>query len=201
MGLNVDILPARHRAFDGYELVCAPGLMHMPDDLKDTLARCGASVVLGPRSGARDANHAIPVPLPPAVPGLDVTVARVQSMRPDSPVALDGGGQITGYLEELEGTAQPVLQTPDGAPVAMRSGRVTYMGGWGDAAALDRLLRPLAEAAGLSPQALPDGLRVRETETERFWFNYNAHPIEHKGRHLPPAGVLRESRQDGEGLV
>ena len=49
-------------------------------------------------------------PLPPALPGLDVTVSRLETIRPDMPVPLAGGGNAMLYLEELEGEAEVVMQ-------------------------------------------------------------------------------------------
>ncbi|NIZ59731.1 beta-galactosidase [Sedimentitalea sp. CY04] len=190
-GLSVDILPPDSRDFSGYSLVLAPGMMHMPEDLKQALSTCDAEVLVGPRTAARDANMAIPVPLPPAFPGLDVTVSRVETMRPDRPVALHSGGAAIGYLEELEGSAEVTLQTTAGAAVAMRTGHVTYMGGWGDDAALDTLIGDLCARASLATLALPEGVRIRDTANERFWFNYNAEPVTSDAGTLPPAGVLR----------
>ena len=74
LGLSIDILPSSTTDFAGYGLILAPGLLHMPDAMKESLARSGAEVILGPRSAARDVNMNIPVPLPPGIPGLDVTV-------------------------------------------------------------------------------------------------------------------------------
>ncbi|KPP88076.1 MAG: beta-galactosidase BgaB [Rhodobacteraceae bacterium HLUCCA08] len=194
-GLSVDILPPDTDDFSGYGVVLAPGLMHMADALKTALATSGAQVLLGPRSAARDGDFAIPVPLPPALPGLDATVARVESLRPDCPVPLAGGGAVTGYLEALEGGAEVVLRTEAGAPVAMRAGTLTYMGGWGDAAALDRLVADLCARAGVETETMPGSLRRRDTGTERFWFNYGPEPVEIEGETLPPAGVLRRPHQ------
>ncbi|MGB1208549.1 MAG: beta-galactosidase, partial [Paracoccaceae bacterium] len=139
-GMSVDILPPDVGDVSGYAMVWAPGVMHMPDALKQVLAQAEALAVIGPRSGARDGHHVIPVPLPPALPGVDVTVARVETLRPDCPVALMGGGAMTGHLEELEGTAPAILTTTAGVPVAVQAAGQIYIGGWGDDAALDRLV-------------------------------------------------------------
>ncbi len=192
-GLSVDILPT-DAPLEGYRLILAPGLMHMPDNLKARLAAAEAHVLIGPRSGARDGDFTIPTPLPPALPALDVTVARVESLRPDCPVALAGGGAVTGYFEELEGTAEAVLTTQAGAPVALRSGRQTYMGGWGDDAALDRLLGALCRFAGVPVTPMPEGVRCRDTATERFWFNYAKTAAQTPAGEIPAAGVLRTTR-------
>ncbi|MEM1429805.1 MAG: beta-galactosidase [Pseudomonadota bacterium] len=193
LGLSVDILPP-DATVEGYRVVLAPGLMHMTDALKERLTAASAEVLVGPRSGARDAEFSIPVLLPPAYPGLDATVSRVESLRPDMPVPLAGGGAVHGYLEEVEGTADIVLQTEAGAPVALRTGRVTYMGGWGDEAALGRLLSDLCHRAGIATRDMPEGVRCRDTETERFLFNYTDKSVEIAEGVLPPAGVMRVPR-------
>ncbi|MEL7092191.1 MAG: beta-galactosidase [Pseudomonadota bacterium] len=191
LGLSVDILPVSARDYTGYDLILAPGLMHMPDDLKAALNAAPGQVILGPRSAARGPHFEIPVPLPPAWPGSDLTVARVQSMRADLEVLLEGGGAVIGYLEQLEAGGDVLLETQDGVPVAVRCGdRVTYMGGWGDDAAVMRLIRTVAPE--LDMQDMPEGVRRRETGREVFWFNYSARDVQIAGHHLPPAGVVRE---------
>ena len=72
LGLSIDFLSADTRDFSAYKLVLAPGMMHMPNDLKQTLAESESQVILGPRSAARDIHMTIPTPLPPDLPGLDV---------------------------------------------------------------------------------------------------------------------------------
>ena len=118
-------------------------------------------------------------------------MSRVESLRPDMPRALSGGGRIRSYVEDTEGTAPVILTTTDGAPVARRSGRVTYMAGWGDAVALDRLVAGLAMRAGVAIEPMPDSVRVRDTGTERFWFNHGPDPVETPVGVLPPAGIVR----------
>ncbi|PIE07325.1 MAG: beta-galactosidase [Rhodobacterales bacterium] len=206
LGLSVDILPPDSRDFAGYRLIAVPGMMHMPEELKAALAASGAQVVVGPRSAARDADMAIPLPLPPALPGLDVTVARAESLRPDAPEPLEGagaelgpeggvvGGAVVGYREDLEGRAAVRLRTASGAAVAMSEGRLHYLGAWLDDAGNRRLFRDLGTAAGLELLDLPDGVRRRDTGGERFWFNYDTVPHEVAGRRLEPVSVRREPR-------
>lgn len=192
LGLSIDFLPATCRDFEGYQLVLAPGMMHMPQVLKSALEATKAEVILGPRSGARDGHFNIPIPLPPAWPGSDLTVARVQSMRPDMPVALDGVGAVHSYLEQVEGGDAVILATHEGKPVAVRCGKgVTYMAGWGDDAAHMRLIRTIAP--DLATDEMPEGVRRRDTGSETFWFNYASHPVEIAGAQLPAAGVLRRA--------
>ena len=194
LGQSIDILPPTTRDFSGYRLVSAPGMMHMPADLKTALAASGATVLIGPRSGAKDADGAIPVPLPPDLPGLDVTVARVESLRPDRPEPLEGGGALVGWREALEGAAEARLRTAEGAPVAMTQGQLIYLGAWLDPEGFRRFFRDLGGKAGLDLVDLPEGVRVRETGTERFWFNTDIEAHEVAGRTLAPISVLRERR-------
>lgn len=195
-GLSVDILPPGARDFAGYHAVFAPGLIHMTADLKSALAASGCAVLIGPRSGARDAHFAIPVPLPPAFPGLDVTVSRVESLRPDMPVPVPGGGAVTRYREALETALEPLLSDATGAPVAVREGRITYVGGWGDEPLIDRIIADICGRVGLATMTLPRGVRIRDTRSERFWFNYNPHAVETPAGVIPAAGMLRTSRSE-----
>ena len=190
-GLSVDILPATTRNFDDYKLVMVPGLMFMQDALKQVLASHSSAVVYGPRTGARNAEMAIPVPLPPDIPGLDVTVVQIESLRGDISVPLQGGGHVICYREVLEGRAEVVLQSEAGAPVAMRQGDQTYLGGWLDEAALDQFVLQTCKAAQIDTLPMPEGIRIRTTRTERFWFNYTDQTVACHGIMLEPAGVQR----------
>lgn len=192
LGLSIDILPPNTRDFSGYTLVSAPGLMVMHDDLKAALSAVEAEVLIGPRSAARDENMTIPVPLPPNLPGLDVTVARLESLHPDMPEALGNEGKIQGYREVLEGTATVTLRAADGSAVAMRAGRITYLGAWLDQVGFRKLFKDLCNRADLPTLNLPDGVRLRDTETERFWFNFDTSPHLVEGRTLTPISVTRE---------
>ena len=189
LGQSVDILRPETRDFSGYKIVAAPGLMHMPEDLKQALYDCGCEVLLGPRSAARDPDFVIPVPLPPDFPDLEVTVSRVESLRPDSPLGFQGGGCFRGYREEIEGAADSLYLLENGEPAAKRTDTITYMAGWGDDAALDRMVIDLCSRAGLEIRAMPDGVRCRDTTDMRIWLNYGSEPAETPIGVLEPAGV------------
>jgi len=190
-GLSVDILPATTRNFYGYKLILAPGLMFMQDALKQALASCDSAVVYGPRAGARNGEMAIPVPLPPSIPNLDVTVAQIESLRSDIFVSLQSGGRVIRYREVLEGSAQVTLQSEAGEPVAMCQGNQTYLAGWLDDEALDQFIVTTCAAAQIKTLPMPDGVRIRTTKAERFWFNYTDQSVACHGIELEPAGVLR----------
>ncbi|MCK0141238.1 beta-galactosidase [Aliiroseovarius sp. F20344] len=190
-GLTVDIVAPNCKDFEGYKLIMAPGLMHLTGGLRAALAIAEGHVCYGPRTGARDAGFKIPIPLPPAIEGLDVTVARLESLRPDMPISLDGGGAVSGYVEELEGTAPVLMQTDAGAPVLMGAAGQSYCGAWLDEDGMDRLVGLLGERSGLEIRALPEGIRTRRTATEEFWFNHTSKVVETPAGVLPPAGIAR----------
>ncbi len=194
LGLSVDILPTSSRDFSGYGLVMVPGMMAMADDLKAALGASDAQVVYGPRTSARNAEMGIPTPLPPAIPSLDVTVVAIESLRPDCPVPMKDGGHVINYRDVLEGAAEAVLHTATGEAVAMRDGTQTYLGGWLDGVALHTFLQGLCEDAGIATLDLPEGVRVRDTRKERFWFNYTDAAVTCYGRTIDAAGVVRETR-------
>jgi beta-galactosidase len=189
LGLDIDIVPPDGAGLEGYRLLLAPGLATLSPGFLAALARFPGTALLGPRTGAKTAECAIPVPLPPGLPGLDATVARVESLPPGIAVPLEGGGAFRHWREVLEGGAGVTLRTADGHPAALRAGRLTYLGGWPDAEALDRLLRTACADAGLAVCAMPEGVRQRRTATHRFLFNYGPEPAAFEGTELPPAGV------------
>ena len=194
LGLSVDIVPPRAEALAGYKLILAPGLLTPDPAFKAALASSGAEVVVGPRFGARTADMATPVPLPPALPGLAVTVTRVESLRPGLEIPLKNGGHVTGFRDALEGASDVVEETTDGQPVMLRNGSLAYLGGWLDDDAMLRVLEDACMRAKIETERMPEGLRRRDTATERFWFNYGRAPAEVAGHRLAPAGVLRQTR-------
>lgn len=193
-GLSIDILPPDTRDFTGYKAIFAPGMLHMPDALKATLAAVDGEVVYGPRTAARDIDMTIPTPLPPALSGLDTRVSYVESLRPDMPIALEGGGELRGYFEALEGGAPACLETKTGKPVMVQEGRQSYVSGALDVEGWTRVAKMVCENAGIDTIDLPQGVRVRDTAKERFWFNHTTEVQTVHGRRIEPAGVLRERR-------
>jgi beta-galactosidase len=194
LGLNVDILPPDVADLSGYKLVLAPGVFSLSDKLKAALAAFGGTAILGPRTNSKTPDFAIPVPLPPALPGLEAVVARVESLPPDVPVPLAQGGALVNWREKLEGSAHVVEDAEDGWPALVAAGKLHYLGGWPDDQALARILQRACAAEGIETDPLPEGLRRRDTATHRFLFNYNPVPAEWGGVSIPPAGVQWTAR-------
>ncbi|QYK41694.1 MAG: beta-galactosidase [Paracoccaceae bacterium] len=190
LGLNIDILPPDTASLAGRRLVLVPALATLSAPLRAALAAHDGIAMLGPRSNACTEHLAIPVPLPPAIPGLDCTVARVESLPPDLPVPLARGGAFHHWREKVEGA--PVIEkTADGWP-ALVGDRLRYLAGWPDDAALHRILRATCAEVALPVMDLPPALRTRSDGRHRFWFNHGPEPVAHGGIGIPPAGVLRE---------
>jgi beta-galactosidase len=190
LGLSVDILPPDTADLGGYRMVLVPGLVTLSPALLNAIARTEAQVILGPRTGAKTAALSIPVPLPPAIPGLDITVARVETMRPDMPVPVKQGGHVTLWREDLEGSATVLDEDVEGRPVTVRSGNLTYLGGWPDPMLLRHILLRACSDAGVATRDLPPDIRIRQAGGTRFVFNHGPDPVEFEGRVLPPAGVI-----------
>jgi beta-galactosidase len=189
LGLNVDILPPDTADLSGYRLVLAPGVATLSAPLLAALSAFDGQSLIGPRSNSKTADFATRVPMPPNLPGLAATVARVESLPPDVPVPLSNGGQFLLWREKLETSASVVETSQDGWPALVAAGGLHYLAGWPDDATLDRMLADACQRAGITPDPLPEGLRRRDSATHRFWFNYNPVPVDWVGVTIPPAGV------------
>ena len=188
-GLSVDILSADDVDLSGYKLVLVPGLAAMPDDLRAAIGASSASCLIGPRSNLVTDELRIPLPMGPALPGLDATVSRVESLPPGISRDVDGGGAVVHWAETVEGTANPVLRGADGACVLVATGNLHYLAGWPDAALWARVIDILAQQGGIALAPLPDGLRLRDTATHRFAFNYGPTAVTWQEKEIDAAGV------------
>jgi beta-galactosidase len=189
-GLSVDIVPPDTADLSPWKAVLAPGLATLQPELIAAIGAYRGVAILGPRTNAKTAEMAIPVPLPPNLPGLDAVVARVESIPPGTEVAVAGGGAFAHWAEELEGSAQAIWRRADGRPAMVGTGAIRYLAGWPTDALWDRLVAELAAAAGLPVEHLPEGLRLRDAGAVRFAINYGPEAVEWRGRTVPGAGVI-----------
>ena len=188
-GLSVDIVSATGADLSGYKLVLAPGLAAMSDDLIGAIKACEASCLIGPRSNLVTDEMRIPVPMGPKLPGLDVTVTRVESLPPGVTRGVHGGGAVVHWAETIEGNAKVAMRGEDGASVLLENGPLHYLAGWPDAALWDRVIVRLAAQRDLALTTLPEGLRLRDTATHRFAFNYAPEPVTWQGKTIAAADV------------
>ncbi len=189
LGLNIDIIPPDCADLSAYKLVLAPGVATLSQPFLTALAAHKGISLIGPRSNAKTPEFATPVPLPPNLPGMTATVARVESLPPALTVPLANSGQFLHWREKIETTDEVIETTADGWPALIRAGGVHYLAGWLDDTASARILTALCHKAGIETDPLPEGLRRRDTETHRFLFNYNAFDVEWDGKTIAAAGV------------
>jgi beta-galactosidase len=186
-GLDVDILGSRDPDLAAKlaqaALVVVPSLPAAPPELVAALQGCPAQVVLFPRCGSKEESVRIPEGLPPGPFRrlVDIRVAGVESLRPGvrEPVAFAGFmGESQGWRESLEpGPAVQVeARFDDGSPALVRQERVRYLGGGFDPASTSRILAQAAREAGLAPEPLPEGLRLRRRGDLLFVLNYSDQP-------------------------
>jgi beta-galactosidase len=181
LGLSIDILPATTDDFSDYRLVLAPGLFAWSEELRKALADYKGVALIGPRSGSRTQDFSIPAALPPDLPESlrGLVVSRVETLRADVPVAVEGGGTLKFWREFVEpGEAEVVLRAWDGWPALARSGSLRYLAGWPDETLMRRILEKLASEAGIATIWLPEGVRVRRDGGHLFAVNYGDQPCD-----------------------
>jgi beta-galactosidase len=188
-GLSIDILPPDTADLSGYKLVLAPGIMCLSDPLRTAMAAFKGTALIGPRTDTKTNEISIPTPLGPNITGLDVSVALTESMPPDDAITLENGGQFLHWFEHLEGSAAVLEKSTNGHPAIMGDHNLRYLAGWPDPATFDRIIADLCAHCDLARTALPEGLRIRDTATHRFVFNYANHTQDWNGTTIPAAGV------------
>ncbi len=188
-GLNIDILPPDIDDLSPYKLVLAPGLMTLSDNLRTAFANFDGIALIGPRTDTKTDELAIPTPIGPCLPNTDVTVVLTESMPPDDKIKLQGGGRFVHWFEHLEGTAPVHLTTKAGQPAIMGGDHIRYLAGWPDDATFDQIIGGVCDVLDLATLRLPEGLRIRDTATHRFIFNYAPKTQDWNGTIIPAAGV------------
>jgi beta-galactosidase len=205
LGLDVDIvLP--DAALEAYPMVVVPCLPILPQGFAEKLAAYPGGVLIGPRTGSKTEDFAIPASLPPGdlQALIPVKVTRVESLREG--VELRGRGlKATRWLEHIESELLPKAELHDRTGILYRQNLVRYLAAHLNYDGLRFVMGEMARQAGLDPLRLPEGIRLRRAGGHRFAFNYAAHeqalPVDGitnfalGGAMLGPAGVAvwRES--------
>ena len=191
MGVDVDILNARDAKLDGYELVIVPGLFSFAHLDWKHFDQFEGHILWGPRAGSKTDDFSLTKELPPGLRDFDVAVTRVETLRPNTPRPLRGGGEARLWVESLEiGEVETLLETSDGAPISVRSKKDSYLGAWLDPVALKRLLVLELDSLDIPTIDLPEVIRVRKIDGKRFVFNYGAQELEFQGQSIPAASYL-----------
>ena len=188
-GLNVDFVPPNIANLSKYKFTLAPGIMHLSDPLRAALA--DTTALIGPRTDTKTKHLSIPTPLGPNISSLNTSVVLTESLPPNVGVPLENGGQFLHWREILEGDAPVQLRTTDGH-AAIMGNKLRYLAGWPDDDTWDMILHDLCDEVGLTHHNMPDGLRLRDTKTHRFVFNYAPEPMSWNGSEIPAAGVYWE---------
>jgi beta-galactosidase len=184
MGLSVDVVPPTPEALADRKLALAPGLFAARVEVVDALAKSGAVVLLGPRTGSKTVDFQIPPDLPPGRfhAMVDATVRRVESLRPGVAIPVEGaaGGHFAGWREFLAlGRATTAeLRSDDGEAALARQGKNFYLAGRPNDALLDFVLRRLVAMADLTALDLPADIRIRDNGATRFVFNFGQEPVD-----------------------
>ena len=174
LGLNVDIVSPQ-ASLDGYAMVVLPCLPIVPGALVNRLNAFTGQIVIGPRSGSKTEEFAIPADLAPGALQhvFPAKLARSESLRPGLGHIGDGFA-LTRWLDHLDTQAEAELVADDGAVGCWRHRNIRYCTAWPEGSLIDEIVRRTAQEAGLAPVAMPEGMRLRTTGAYRFAFNYAA---------------------------
>ena len=172
-GLNVDIVfPGDD--LTGYKLIALPSQPILTEDLVEQLDASGATILIGPRSGSRDEDFAIPETLAPGPlqAKLPIQMVHVESLPPGARET--AGAFETLYWRETIESEQPCHRAETfGEGTVWRQGRFTYLSAWPGQGLIDALIDDCASAAGLTTlPVLPDAIRMRRRGDVVFVFNY-----------------------------
>ncbi|MEM1403520.1 MAG: beta-galactosidase [Pseudomonadota bacterium] len=204
LGLDIDIVSGRE-SLAGYKLIVLPGTVFVDDGLVDRIEHSGAACVIGPRSGSRTKEGAIP---PQLAPGplqrlVPLKVEAVDSMRRGAARVLamgNGSHEVTRWFEKLDTALQPRLITEDGLGFWYHQGTHHYLNGFLSIPSLREILAEIVATAGIEARPLPSGLRRRTLGALEFAFNAEPETQAYK----PPGGELicgHESLAQGEYAV
>lgn len=188
-GLSVDIIHPETADLSAYKLVLAPGLMTLSDPFRAALDTFDGIALIGPRTDTKTDELAIPTPLGPNLPNTDVSVVMAESLPPSDAIKLQNGGKFLHWFDHLEGDADVYLSTKAGQPAIMGSDNVRYLAGWPSDDTFDQIIGNLCDTLDIATFDLPKGLRIRDTATHRFVFNYAPKARKWGDVIIPAAGV------------
>ncbi|WP_373489022.1 beta-galactosidase [Blastomonas sp.] len=188
-GLDVDIV-APEADLTGYQLVLIPSLPILPEGIVEKVASLTCPVLLGPRSGSKTSNFSIPDGLAPGdlKSVIALTVTRVESLR-DGVSEPGDGWLVTRWREDVQSHFVPEFADAAKRGVVYASGTVRYCAIWPDRALLRLLIELMAGETDLLLLDLPEGIRVRNSASHSFTFNYtnDAVFVPHIGKTLVSA--------------
>ncbi len=175
-GIDIDILSPHTASFSGYDIVAIPALFAWTEELRTAIAEFEGRLLIGPRTGSRTQNFAIPDRLAPDLPTnmLDLKVARIDSTDPKHEVLVKDGGAVRLWRERVDANATVVMEDEENFPVLLSQGKLFYLAASGDKALVQRVVDYLLAEADTPTLALPAAVRCRVRGGFRVYFNYGA---------------------------
>ncbi|WP_299322406.1 beta-galactosidase [Parasphingopyxis sp.] len=177
LGLDIDIV-APDADLSGYRMAVAPSLPIVRPKLLAALTAFDGPLLIGPRSGSKTEDFQIPDTLPPGPLQalLPLKVVRVESLR-DGLTVEGEEFSVPRWIEHVETEIAPEHSAGERG-VVFRQGGVRYLAGWPDTLLLDRLLRRMADEAGIETLDVPPDIRMRRHGDCVFAFNYGPEDID-----------------------
>lgn len=180
LGINVDFI-GQDADLSGYKLVVAPCLPIVSQDFVERCANSGATLVFGPRSGAKTPELTAVLNLGPGLLQqlIPVKVLSVETTRPDCHDALhfaDKTYESARWREELsDDTALTVVaRYHDNTPAVVQANDCYYIGTLTCDAFLQDFFAMLAAQYGITTMQLGEDLRLVRRGDLTFIFNYGA---------------------------
>lgn len=175
LGLDIDVVRPG-AALDGYRLVIVPTMIHVTDAALAALQASDAVVLIGPRSGSRDRNFAIPTALPPG-PLQAMTknrVIEVASLRPGLAQPVTGAvkGHAIRWRDHATTEAQVLARFEDGGPALTQHDKALQLLCWPDEPLLATVMELACMQAGLATMPLPAHIRLRRRGAMWIFTNY-----------------------------
>lgn len=177
-GVDIDIVSPNTKSFAGYDIVAIPALFAWNETLRAAIADHEGYLLIGPRSGSKTENFAIPPRLAPDLPRnlLDAKVVRIDTIDPSVEVEVKGSGAVRLWRERIETRANVVIEDAEGWPVLLAQGKLHYLGASGTKALVQRIVDYLIAEADLPVVDLPAGVRCRTRDGFRVYVNYGSTP-------------------------
>ncbi len=172
LGLDVDIVPPTAE-LDGYALVVIPCLPIVDEALAERLGKFAGQIVIGPRTGSRTRDFALPDNLAPGLLEELVGGKVVLSESLSERMTIEGDGWTGGgWLDRYEGKAEPEFVGRNGEVACWRHGNARLLAVWPEGELLQLAIERASSEAGLDAAPLPEGIRRRTRGNLRFEFDY-----------------------------
>ncbi|MDB5588540.1 MAG: beta-galactosidase [Devosia sp.] len=175
-GIDIDVLSPHTTSFAGYDIVAIPALFAWNDALRTAIETFEGQLLIGPRSGSKTQDFAIPAKLAPDLPRnmMDLRVTRVSTTDPVHQTPVKGGGAVHHWRERVETGGEVVIEDEDNLPVLVSQGKLFYLTASGNKALVQRVVDYLIAEADLPVLNLPAGVRCRVRGGFRIYVNYGA---------------------------